>query len=42
MSDEFGGIPKGTVADVAYSIDMNEWNGKRTLQLKLKDIIISP
>ncbi len=42
MADEFGGIPKGTVADVAYSIDMNEWNGKRTLQLKLKDIIISP
>ncbi len=42
MADEFGGIPKGTVADIAYSIDMNEWNGKRTLQLKIKDIIISP
>jgi single-stranded-DNA-specific exonuclease len=42
MADEFGGIRKGTVADIAYSIDMNEWNGKRTLQLKVKDIIITP
>jgi single-stranded-DNA-specific exonuclease len=42
MADEFGGVRKGTVADIAYSIDMNEWNGKRTLQLKVKDIIITP
>ncbi len=24
--------------DVAYAIDMNEWNGRRKLQLKIKDI----
>lgn len=24
--------------DIAYSIDMNEWNGSRKLQLKIKDI----
>lgn len=28
----------GDKIDVAYTIDMNEWNGKRSLQLKLKDV----
>jgi len=25
--------------DIAYMIDMNEWNGKRNIQLKIKDIV---
>jgi hypothetical protein len=24
--------------DIAYTIDMNEWNGKKNLQLKIKDL----
>lgn len=27
-----------TMIDIAYTIDMNAWNGKTTLQLKIKDI----
>jgi len=27
-----------TPIDIAYTIDMNQWNGKRNLQLKIKDI----
>lgn len=34
-------VTPGTLVDVAYAIDMNEWNGKRTLQLKVKDIVPS-
>lgn len=29
-----------TMIDIAYTIDMNAWNGKTTLQLKIKDIHI--
>lgn len=25
--------------DIAYTIDMNEWNGRRNLQLKIKDVV---
>lgn len=31
-------IPEGSKVDVVYAIDENVWNGKRSLQLKLKDI----
>jgi len=31
-------IPVGTVIDVAYTIDENTWNGKTTVQMKVKDI----
>jgi single-stranded-DNA-specific exonuclease len=34
LSGQLAGAP----IDIAYSIDMNVWNGKRTLQLKVKDI----
>lgn len=40
MAGEYGKLQKDTVADVAYTIDMNEWNGRRNLQLKVKDIQI--
>ncbi|MEK7532822.1 MAG: single-stranded-DNA-specific exonuclease RecJ [Patescibacteria group bacterium] len=41
MAGEYGKLASDTPVDVAYAIDMNEWNGKRTLQLKVKDILIS-
>lgn len=42
MASEYGKLQANTVADVAYTIDMNEWNGRRNLQLKVKDIRCSP
>lgn len=38
MADLYGQLSAGMPVDIAYSIDMNEWNGKRSLQLKIKDI----
>lgn len=40
MAGEYGKLQSGVVVDVAYTIDMNEWNGKRNLQLKVKDIVV--
>jgi len=31
-------LKSGTQVDIAYTIDMNVWNGNRKLQLKIKDI----
>ncbi len=33
-----GQLRKGAHADIAYSMDMNVWNGRKELQLKIKDI----
>ncbi len=41
MAEAYGKLTTEAHVDVAYAIDMNEWNGKRTLQLKVKDILIS-
>ncbi len=38
MGEMYGKIKKGDTVDIAYTLDMNEWNGKRTLQMKVKDI----
>ena len=38
MADYYFKLKAGTHIDIAYSIDMNEWNGKRSLQLKIKDL----
>lgn len=34
----YGQLKSGMHCDIAYSVDMNEWNGNRKLQLKIKDI----
>lgn len=31
-------IKQGTLIDVVYTVDENEWNGRKNLQLKVKDI----
>jgi single-stranded-DNA-specific exonuclease len=38
MVADFGGLEVGTKIDIAYAIDINEWNGNRKLQLKIRDI----
>lgn len=35
-------ISFGTAISLAYSLDMNEWNGRRKLQLRIKDMQFSP
>lgn len=41
MSDMYGKLQSDAPIDIAYTVDMNEWNGKRNLQLKIKNILIS-
>ncbi|MFC1626915.1 DHHA1 domain-containing protein, partial [Patescibacteria group bacterium] len=38
MGEEFGDLVKGDMIHIAYTIDLNIWNGRRELQLKIKDI----
>ena len=40
MADHYPAIAKGRPFDLLYSLDENEWNGQRTLQLKIKHIRI--
>lgn len=39
MADLYGSLQGSDPVNIAYTIDMNEWNGRRNLQLKIKDII---
>lgn len=41
MGHLYGKLKPGTIADIAYTIDMNLWNGNKKLQLKVKDILYS-
>lgn len=41
MADRYGDLVSGSPIDAAYTLDMNEWNGKRSLQLKVRDLKIS-
>lgn len=38
MGERLGELQIGQAIDVAYTLDKNEWNGRVSLQLKLKDI----
>ncbi len=40
LGEYYSKFKPGQLIDIAYSIDMNVWNGNRSLQLKLKDIHI--
>ena len=38
MADQYGKLKPDQPIDIAYTIDMNEWNGSKKLQLKVRDI----
>jgi single-stranded-DNA-specific exonuclease len=38
MADKWTLVQSGQPLDIAYTIDMNEWNGEKKLQLKILDI----
>ncbi len=38
MADKWPLVSSGQLLDVAYNLDVNEWNGERKLQLKILDI----
>ena len=38
MAEYYPQLQSTPTADIAYTIDMNEWNGTKKLQLKVKDI----
>ena len=38
MGNLFENIKDKQAFDVCYSIDENEWNGKKSLQLRIRDI----
>jgi len=40
MGGLYSEITPNKPVDIMYTIDMNEWNGKREIQLKMRDIIL--
>ena len=38
MADKFSLLQNGSPVDIVYTIDENEWNGNKTLQLKMIDV----
>ena len=38
MGERFDETPPGAKIDLAFHLDMNEWNGEKRLQLVLEDI----
>jgi single-stranded-DNA-specific exonuclease len=38
LADHYGRIAKGQPFNICYNLDVNEWRGQKTLQLRLKDV----
>jgi len=38
MADKWTLVQSGQPLDIAYTLDVNEWNGEKKLQLKILDI----
>ena len=38
MADKWPLVQSGEPLDIAYTLDVNEWNGQKSLQLKILDI----
>ena len=38
MADKWPLVQSGQPLDIAYTLDVNEWNGEKKLQLKILDI----
>ena len=41
MADKWPLVQSGEPLDIAYTLDLNEWNGQKSLQLKIIDLKIS-
>jgi single-stranded-DNA-specific exonuclease len=41
MADKFSLLQMNAPLDIVYTIDLNEWNGEKSLQLKVLDIALS-
>ncbi len=41
MSEQYGKLIKGLPLDLAYVVEVNEWQGRRTVQLNIRDIKMS-
>jgi single-stranded-DNA-specific exonuclease len=40
LGDQFSQLQDNPFIDIAYTIDMNVWNGRSSLQLKIKDLVL--
>lgn len=38
MGDKIGLVRSGQPLDIVYTLDENEWNGSKTIQLKMIDL----
>jgi single-stranded-DNA-specific exonuclease len=41
MAEKINLLKEGKPVDIVYKIDINEWNGETTLQLKVIDVQLS-
>jgi single-stranded-DNA-specific exonuclease len=41
MADKYTVLESNKPIDIVYTLDINEWNGEQTLQLKLIDLKLS-
>ena len=41
MSDKFSMLQANQPLDIVFNIDLNEWNGEKSIQLKMIDIRLS-